>query len=121
MNVSAVAEAFSADAAPVDKGERNPFDAMAQEFRRLVAANARGELAALRRMDPDHPSAGALFRLLARAGIGDMGLDSLRRWAGAAHIIAQRPNVLKHGNLGQSLAAIGFTEQRLDILLSAPG
>lgn len=95
--------------------------AVAQEFRRLVAANARAELAALRRMDPDRPTTGALFRLLARAGIAEMGLDRLQRWACAVHIMAQRPDRLRPGNLGQSLAAIGFTEQRLDMLLNARG
>jgi len=72
-------------------------------------------------MDPDRPTTGALFRLLARADIAEMGLGSLRRWACAVHIMAQRPDRLRPGNLGQSLAAIGFTEQRLDMLLNARG
>lgn len=97
------------------------LEIIAQEFRRLVATNARGELAALRRMDPDRPTAGALFRLLARADVAEMRLDSLQRWACAAHLMAQRPDRLRPGNLGQSLATIGFTEQRMDMLLNARG
>lgn len=121
MNDIAVADRETADTATPDEKPRSRLDAMAQEYYRLVSINARGELAALRRMDPDHPSAGALFRLLARAGVGDIGLDSLKRWACAAHIMAQRPDRLRRGNLGQSLADIGLSEQRLDMLLNARG
>lgn len=99
----------------------SPLEAMAEEYRRLVRSNARGELAALRRMDPDQPITGALFRLLARAGLSEMRPESLKRWACAAHIMAQRPDRLRPGRLGQSLAAIGLSEQRLDMLLNARG
>jgi hypothetical protein len=45
---------------------RDALDKMAGEIRRLHVSGAAGDLAALRRMDPDHPSAPALHRLLAR-------------------------------------------------------
>jgi hypothetical protein len=110
------------------------LDDMAGEFRRLTNAKARGELAALRRLDPEHPSEGAFFRLLARAvpdhllgrSNGEAGapgsrLDMIQRWALVAAIMAQRPDALHRGRLGQSLKAIGYSEQRLDMLLTARG
>ena len=101
--------------------KRNGLEAIAQELRSLVKANARGELSALRRIDPDHPSKGALFRILARADLAEMGIDSLKRWAAATHIMAQRPDVLKPGDLGKSLAAIRISSSRIDMLLNARG
>jgi hypothetical protein len=115
-------------------GYRAALDALATEFGRLVKADARGELAALRRLEPEHPGNGTFFRLLARAVPGHLlgrsdadpdapgsRLDVVRRWALVVTIMAQRPDALSRGNLGQSLKGIGYSDQRLNMLLNARG
>ena len=99
------------------------LDGMAAEVRRLYASKATGDLAALRRLDPDHPNAPALHRLLARAVheplIGN--IDMLRRWARAAQLMAMRPDALRVEGLGETFVAIGLSEARLSALLNAHG
>lgn len=52
-----------------------------------LAANRRGDVAALRRMDPDDPDAGAFWRLMAQHGL--LGKpDVERKWALVIHGIA---------------------------------
>jgi hypothetical protein len=99
------------------------LDAMAGEIRRLYASKATGDLAALRRLDPDHPSAPALHRLIARTVhqrlVGNM--DMMRRWARAAHLMALRPDSLRAEGLGEVFVAIGLSDARLSALLNAHG
>ena len=53
----------------------------------IYAAHNRGDLAALRRMDPDNPNAAAFWRLLARQGL--LGCpESERKWGLILHGIA---------------------------------
>lgn len=94
---------------------------IATDLRRLNEAKATGELAALRRMDRNSAPPAAFFRIVARAGAGEMGPDGVRRWARAVAIMAQRPDALKASGLGEALKAIGVSEQRLDMLLYARG
>jgi hypothetical protein len=89
----------------------------------LHRAEATGELAALRRMEPNDTPPAAFFRLMARAGFTEMSdRESIRRWVGAVHVMAQRPDALRTDiRLGEALHAIGLSEQRLDMLLNARG
>jgi hypothetical protein len=50
-----------------------------------------------------------------------MGPDAIHRWARAVAIMAQRPDALRASGLGETLKAIGVSEQRLDMLLYARG
>lgn len=63
---------------------REVLDKMAGEIRRLYASKATGDLAALRRLDPDHPSTQALHRLLALAVpepfVRNVHIDGYRGW-----------------------------------------
>jgi hypothetical protein len=97
------------------------LDAMADKIWRLHTSKATGDLAALRRLDPEHPHALALHRLLARTVeeylVGDT--DMMCRWARCAQIMAMKPDDLRAEGLGQALAAIGFSEARLSALLTA--
>jgi len=99
------------------------LDEMAGEVRRLYASKATGDLSTLRRLDPDHPNAPALHRLLARAVqeplIGNM--DMMRRWARAAQLMAMKPDGLKAEGLGATFVTIGLSEARLSALLNAHG
>jgi hypothetical protein len=102
---------------------RDALDAMADEIRRLHASKATGDLAALRRLDPDRPHAPALHRLLARTVEEHLvgGMDMMCRWARCAQIMAMRPDALRAEGLGEALVAIGFSEARLSALLNAHG
>ena len=85
------------------------LDGMAAEVRRLYASKATGDLAALRRLDPDHPNA--------RQRCGDArahghepligNIDMLRRWARAAQLMAMRRRLRVEG-LGETFVAIGL-------------
>lgn len=85
---------------------------------------ARGDLAALRRLDPDHASAPAFWRLL--IGVPEdrrQGDDAERRGALIFHAIALM--VPNHHDaavpVGHALFAAGYSEQRLGRLLDARG
>lgn len=114
-----------------DEGEAAPEAAASEEFSllkniatelwRLNEAQATGEIAALRRMNRHSTPPAALYRVLARAGAGEMGPDTVRRWARAVAIMAQRPDALRASGLGETLKAIGVSEQRLDMLLYSRG
>lgn len=94
---------------------------IATELFRLHAAQATGELAALRRIDRRSVPPAAFYRLVARAGMGDAGTKGVLRWAAIVNIMAQRPDALRARGLGEALKAIGLSEQRLDMLLNARG
>lgn len=95
---------------------------IASELRRLHAARATGDLAALRRMSPKAPPPTAFYRLLARAGVPSLSATTVPDWSAATGVMAQRPDALKGSrDLGGALARIGLSEQRLDTLLAARG
>lgn len=86
----------------------------------------RGELAALRRMDPDAPgSTPAFLKLLARHHPTVLGAapDHLRRWALVLHGMAlMAPDHHRTGEpVGSALFAAGYAEPRLARLLGARG
>jgi hypothetical protein len=97
--------------------------ALSRRLRELHRAEATGELAALRRMDQRDTPPAAFFRLMARAGFSEMSdNENIRRWVGAVHVMAQRPDALRTDiRLGEALHRIGLSEQRLDMLLNARG
>ena len=51
------------------EGERDHGFAFYNEVRKLTDAEQRGDLAELRRLDPDQPGAPAFFRILARTSV----------------------------------------------------
>ena len=95
----------------------------------LAAAHfPRGDLAALRRLDADHPDAPAFWRLLL-THVADAERHSEvqeNRWALVLHGLAlmTQPGVSAHrreARIGQVLAHVGFSELRLNRLLRARG
>lgn len=83
---------------------------------------ARGDLATLRRLDPDHANAPAFWRLL--IGVPEerrRGDEAERRWALLFHGIALMvPNHHDVGTrVGRALFVAGYSEQRLGRLLDA--
>lgn len=94
---------------------------VASLLRGLHRAERRSELANLRRMDHRDVPPAAFFRLIAQAGFLEMSdTENIRRWSGAVHVMAQRPDALRTDvRLGEALHRIGVSEQRLDMLLNA--
>jgi hypothetical protein len=111
----------SAPAAGQEAQQKSLLDRIATELRRLNQAEATGELAALRRMDRHSAPPAAFYRIMARAGATEMQPATIRRWARAVAIMAQRPDALRAPGLGETLKNIGVSEQRLDMLLYARG
>lgn len=93
---------------------------LANGVRALEAADRRGDLAELRRMDPDRPDAPAFFRILVRHH-PNADPDLARRCARVVRILALRPEALAPGSLGQAMAEHGVSEARVQKLLSARG
>ena len=121
MNEHLDRESQSAPSSPAGERRTSMLDKIATELRQLHRDLASGDLAALRRMDPNSVPPAALFRLLARIGMTEAGPKAVRRWARAVHIMAQRPDTLRAGGLGRAMRETGFSEQRLDMLLNARG
>jgi len=90
---------------------------------RLAEHAATADLAALRRLDPDRPRAGAFFRLMALApsdplaGAG----DRFARWGLVVWMLAQTPGRRADRPLGAALAEADFSEVRMNRLLAARG
>lgn len=112
--------------------ERDPVEqalsAIASAITALHKAEATGDLAALRRMDPERPEEMAFLRLSVMRPVsvaieemeGELGaVEALRRFAAIAQIMALRPAGLRRWGLGRDLAAIGATDLRLGVLLTA--
>lgn len=60
--------------------ERGLGGAFVNEVRALLRAERRGDLAELRRLDPEQPGAPAFFRILARVA-PEAGVEKMRRYA----------------------------------------
>jgi CRISPR system Cascade subunit CasB len=90
------------------------------EVRRLVEAERRGDLAELRRLDPDQPAAPAFFRILARVA-PEAGVETMRRYANLLRILALKPEALSGDRLGAVMAEAGLSESRVQRLLTAHG
>lgn len=123
----------SPDSAPQPPGAPTPgIDQIVGRFIHAMGIDAgsgqprigRGDLAALRRMDPDRPSVPAFWRLLARATDGAMvrSDDDERRWALVAHGMAlMAPDHHASVEIGAALHTIDYAEGRLARLLNARG
>jgi CRISPR type I-E-associated protein CasB/Cse2 len=94
---------------------------IARHFHRLTGQQATGELAALRRLDPDHPQDGAFFRLLAASVPEPLARgELLTRWGLIVWAMAQMPDELSVRSLGQALAPV-MSEARVNRLLASRG
>lgn len=95
--------------------------ALADAVRALAGAERRGDLAALRRLDPEHPFAPAFFTLLAAHAPWAQDEAEVKRCAGLVQILAMRPEALTERRLGNVLAeTFGRNiEARVQKLLSA--
>jgi CRISPR system Cascade subunit CasB len=112
-------------------GVDNPLSAMASRFAQLVKAENISELAALRRLDAEHPDKPAFFRMLATCvphrflggeEAGGMSQSEMtRRFAAVAALMALRPDRLRGWNLGEEMFRAGVSEERLSMLLAARG
>lgn len=120
------AKSASAVASPIE----NALKGLASAVRELHRREATGDLAALRRLDPEHPEAMAFLRLSVLRPVAlvvdemanDLGVpEALRRFAAVAQIMALRPDGLRPWGLGRDLADIGVTDARLGALLTARG
>lgn len=109
-----------ADAAPSAGRAPDLVELLANDVRALEAAERRGDLAELRRMDPERPDAPAFFRILVRRR-PDAGPDFARRCARLVRLLALRPEALQRGSLGEAMAAHGISEARVQKLLAARG
>jgi len=111
-----------------------PLRALGKRFNVLVKAEARSELAALKRLDPDHPDKSAFFRLLTdcvprhflgsgSVPIGAPGseMDMVGRFAAIVAIMAMRPDGLRPWGLGRAMADAGVSDLRLSMFLTARG
>lgn len=99
------------------------LERLAKGIQLLARRRATGDLAMLRRLDPDMPEGGAFFRVLAGATLGrPPAIDSLPRWALAAWAFAHGPERLElRGSLGRALAEAKVSEARVNRLLAARG
>lgn len=94
---------------------------IAKELWRLHEARATGELASIRRMDRRAMPPATFHRLMARAGFTEMSPETVGRWSQIVGIMAQRPDALRASGLGEAMAAVGISESRLDMMLTAQG
>jgi len=106
-------------AAPVD-AENEPGLRLYKEIRALAEAERRGDLAELRRLDPDRPGAPVFFRILVRVA-PDAAPETMCRYAHYLRILALNPDALSGDRLGAVMAASGVSESRVQRLLSARG
>jgi CRISPR system Cascade subunit CasB len=83
----------------------------------------RGDLAGLRRLDPDHPAAPAFWRLLVRVPEERrLGAEAERRWGLILHGMAlMAPHHHDTTPVGRALFAADYSEARLGRLLDARG
>lgn len=107
-------------APPPAKPARDLIEMLASDVRALDAAERRGDLAALRRMDPERPDAPAFFRMLVRHRPNAGPAFSLR-CAHLVRLMALRPEALTPGSLGEAMAAHSISEARVQKLLAARG
>jgi CRISPR system Cascade subunit CasB len=90
----------------------------------LAAADKRGDLAELRRMDADAPDAPAFFRILAKVA-PEASPETMRKLALVAQILALEPQLPSAGEdtrpigLGLAMERADISESRVQRLLSA--
>lgn len=90
----------------------------------LHGAEQRGDLAALRRMDPEHPYEPPFQRMLVRVA-PQTRLERAKRIALVAKILALPPSgeALNDGtrSFGRAMAEAGISEARVQVLMTARG
>jgi hypothetical protein len=130
-----MSSSVAAEAAPPPPAERSAIeaalDAIAAALRRLVEAEATGELATLRRLDIGSPDALAFGRITLLPPVDSMLSstpntlargDLLHRLAVITRAMAGAADDLHAGwKLGGALADAGATERRVGALLTARG
>lgn len=104
-------------AAAID-AENEPGFRLYKEIRALVEAERRGDLAELRRLDPDHPGAPVFFRIVTRVA-PEAAPQTMRRYAHYLRILALNPEALSGDRLGDAMAASGVSESRVQRMLTA--
>lgn len=113
-------QADAPSAATTVDTESDPGFLLYKEVRSLLEAERRGDLAELRRLDPDCPAAPVFFRIIARVA-PDAGPESMRRYAHYLRILALDPGALTGDRLGAVMAGAGVSESRVQRLLTARG
>lgn len=134
--MSDVSETETTDASPLSAPSRS-WDEIATRFAAAMARDdfRRGDLAELRRMDPDAPAAAAFWRLLAQEDLlGNPTIE--RKWALILHGIALMTNTADSRSAHAGMMRVGralflggeenpasafYSESRLNRLLSAHG
>ena len=113
-----------ADAAAAGDRLARLIQGLAMAVRRLHRQERRGELAALRRMDPEHPVVQPFQRILLHVA-PDASLDRARRIALFVKILAlpMSDDVLKSGRrvLGMAMESADVSERRVQTLMTARG
>lgn len=94
--------------------------AFVKAVRALMHADRRGDLAELRRLDPDQIQSPVFFRILARTA-PEAGVESMRQYAHYLRILALKPEALSNDRLGAVMAAEKISESRVQRLLTARG
>jgi CRISPR system Cascade subunit CasB len=102
------------------KEEGGLAEAFADCVRALNAAERRGDLAELRRLDPERPSSPAYFRIVTKVA-PDSPPPAMRRFGQLLQILALKPEALIPWSLGKTMAEAGISESRVQRLLSARG
>jgi CRISPR system Cascade subunit CasB len=97
------------------------LDTLAGAVRGLAKAEARGDLASLRRLDLRAPTGSAFYRLIARHAPEVSQPSDLRNLALILAIMALNPEGLVPGGLGRALAEADISEARVQRLLTARG
>ena len=118
--VLADAPALGATEPEKEQREQGLGGAFVNAVRALLRAERRGDLAELRRLTPEQPSAPAFFRILARVA-PEAGVETMRRYAHFLRILALNPEALSGDRLGAVMAASGVSESRVQRLLTARG
>jgi CRISPR system Cascade subunit CasB len=106
--------------APDRERPRGLAQAFAEEVLRLMRAERRGDIASLRRLDPDRPDTPAFFSIVVKLA-PEAGEASLLRYARLLQILALKPEALAPGSFGEAMAKAGISEARVQRLLSARG
>ena len=108
------------NAVPVEDAEGGLAEGFANSIRKVHAAERRGDLAELRRLDPERPNAPAFFRIVTKAA-PQSPPAAMRRYARLLQILALKPDALTPWGLGKTMAEAGISESRVQKLLSARG
>ncbi len=102
-------------------GDTALLDALAGAVRGLAKAEARGDLASLRRLDLNAPASAVFYRIVARHAPQREKPDDLRALAQILAMMALKPDALAPGRLGRTLAGANVSEARVQRLLAARG